>query len=246
MKHLGSRLASSTGKTAGIVSQTIVAVILLIATIKIGNQLSEYRDLNYFGSYDDDIRTFNFLLILSYIGMASSALTAFAIFKQEIVVYERVVSGTARKTMWTNRIVEIDYKDIRDVSASYALVIVRTGTDEIHFCVNDSEYIAGQIRYQWNKHCNQPKNSMKRKPEQKEQKKVPTKQVERPNHVISKRDDAPEVAYAIAFHEDTQEAYFKNCYSEFVFCPACNTRQKSTRNQCLKCNAEFVYEYDDE
>ena len=151
MKHTGEKLTSSEGRTFAVVTQAILTIILLITAFVAGDLIAEYEDMNYFGRYDDEIKMFKFWRVVSYFCATSSGMIAFAISKQNITVYEKILTGTARKTMWTNRIVEIDYNDIRDVSATKAIVVIRTRTDEIHFCINNSEYVASQIRYQWDK-----------------------------------------------------------------------------------------------
>ena len=90
-------------------------------------------------------------IIIGFVSLVSELTTASAIYHQRIMVYENYISGIARMSMWSNRCVEIEYKNIREVRSTAALVIIRTPLDEIHFCVNDSEYVANQIRSQWKK-----------------------------------------------------------------------------------------------
>lgn len=151
MKRMGDLLTWAEGRRFAVVTQTISAIITAVLIIVLFSSMSEFEGRNYYGRYDDEINKCWLFIGMGFICLASEISTACAIYNQKISVYENIVNGVARKTMWSNRPVEIEYKDIRDVSSTAALVKIRTATDEIHFCVNDSEYVAGQIRYQWNK-----------------------------------------------------------------------------------------------
>jgi len=232
MSNTGKLKIQSTASTSVIVRYAIMTFLEVFLLIGLISTISDYKDNNYWGNYDDEITQTTVLAIVLGIGIFYDFALIGGVVGQHIEIYEHVISGCAKKGFASNRVVDIRYNDIRNVTYNSCYVRITTKNDEIVFQVNDTENVAKAIEHQLKKSDGH-------------------KITEQEPEYDSEPDDCAELrdstSYIDSFIDDNEprEAHFLNLDAEHIICPFCNTKQKSSRTSCFKCNAEFIFEYDD-